>query len=277
MEQDFTRNLEILLVEDRIPFRMTNEEAKAQVMERISVNDGVIQLNSHRNKRFIAAAAAAVIFITALWGFADYQEIDNRKSDILRHELPDGSEVFLKTEADLAYHPWEWRLNRRNLEFEGTGFFEVEEGSKFTVETPSGDVSVLGTSFSLVTGKNRLKVSCKTGKVLVTTDDGIQKILLPGEGIDISKSEIDFFEVEEKDIDRWIEGTYEFDGARVGRVLNVLEDLTGMDIDYSAQSELEFTGFLRADDSIEDLLNIVCKPLDLDYEIIESEQIIRIK
>jgi len=278
VKNDFTNKLENSLKEERLPFRYSKEEAKINVMKRVDLDAPVIELSSYRPSQLIAIAAAAVVILfIAIWGYSDYRHIRHQEASVIKHELPDGSEVYLRSGSDLSYHTWEWTLNRRVLDFDGIGYFKVEEGNVFTVETPRGEVSVLGTSFSVVTGANRLKVSCETGKVLVRDDKGFEKILTPGQGIEMSDSEIELVSVVADDIDGWIEGRYDFDGDNISRVLNVVEDLTGMDVKYEADPDLEFSGSISEDQSIEDLLDIVCKPLGLSYDVDKSNQIIRIK
>jgi transmembrane sensor len=82
--------------------------------------------------------------------------------------LLDGSEVILNAKSELKYNKKNWETNREVF-LNGEAFFKVKKGSKFTVTTTNGDVSVLGTQFNVNTDKNFFEVICYEGKVKVTS------------------------------------------------------------------------------------------------------------
>lgn len=99
-------------------------------------------------------------------------------------ELLDGSKVWLNADTKLTYFTTPVK-NERRVKLEGEAFFEVaKDASKpFVVETSSGEVTVLGTSF-YVTERNlgHVEVAVATGKVKLSPKESDSAItLLPNE------------------------------------------------------------------------------------------------
>lgn len=276
MDRNFNTKLDFLLDEDRLPFSTSSEEAKKKVMGRIEMTDNVIPL--HRPKRIytglaIAASIAALLVFSI--SFIGSETVRNSSESVLAHTLPDGSTVHLNVNAELSYNDLTWTFFR-DLDFSGTAFFEVEEGSKFSVNTRNGAVSVLGTSFSVTTSNDILKVSCKTGKVLVENDNKLSSILTPGKGVEMSSSFAEEFNQKTEYIDAWINGKYRFDNVSIEEVLNSIEDFTGYQVELPDGLDTKYSGEFSTDQSVEEILEIVCKPAGLTYELIEEKSLIRI-
>ncbi len=90
--------------------------------------------------------------------------------------LPDGSTVLLNAVSDLTYEKSSWKENRE-VQLQGEAFFKVEKGSRFTVVTSAGTVSVLGTHFNVKQRDQYFEVTCYEGLVSVKTSK--DSILLP--------------------------------------------------------------------------------------------------
>lgn len=112
-----------------------------------------------------AAAAAIILFIG--YTFV-YQETTHQTqlAEQTTFELPDGSEVQLNADSKIVFKDFNWDSNR-TLELTGEAYFKVKKGSKFTVKTKEGTVSVLGTQFTVNSRPNYYTVTCFEGKVKV--------------------------------------------------------------------------------------------------------------
>jgi transmembrane sensor len=276
VEHDFNSKLDLLLDESRLSFSTSHEEARRRVMGRIEMTEKVIPL--HRPNKFyskLAIAASIAALLTFSISFFGSETVQNLGSSVLAHTLPDGSTIYLNSNADLSYNDLTWALFR-DLDFSGSGFFEVEEGSKFSISTDLGVVSVLGTSFSVITNNDKLKVSCKTGKVLVENKNALSVILTPGKGVEMSESILEELDLKTEYIDAWVGGTYRFDNVSIDQVFNSLEDFTGFEVEYPEDLNTSYSGEFSTDQSVEEILEIVCKPLGLSYEIIQENSLIRI-
>lgn len=138
------------------------------------------------NYRWMAAAAASVVFLFGLFYFINSGSIKHyadygKQITVL---LPDGSEVRLNSNSKLEYNSKSWHQGFRTLSIEGEAYFKVKKGSLFTVETEKGNVSVLGTQFSVLTHARSLEVSCFSGKVKVQ-NPSYKVVLNPGQAIRI--------------------------------------------------------------------------------------------
>lgn len=276
MEQDFNSKLDFLLDENRLPFSTSQEAAGKKVMGRIENTENVIPL--YRSSGFVsklALAASVAALLTFSISFFGSETVRNSSVSVLPHSLPDGSTIYLNSNAELSYNDLTWALFR-DLDFSGSGFFEVEKGSKFSVSTDLGVVSVLGTSFSVITQNDILKVSCKTGKVLVENNNEISVTLTPGKGVEMSNSGTDDLILEAKYIDAWVSGTYRFDNISITQVLNSIEDFSGFQVEFPEDLNTNYSGEFSTDQSIEEILEIVCKPTGLSYELIEEKSLIQI-
>lgn len=94
-------------------------------------------------------------------------------------ELPDSSKITLKQNGRISYKKYGWPFNRE-VSLEGEAYFEVAKGETFTVVTPTGSVSVLGTCFNVKTENDILIVSCFEGLVSVKTN-GTNTLVTPGD------------------------------------------------------------------------------------------------
>ena len=122
---------------------------------------------------FILLAVSGV-FITTLPTNIQAPIADNQTI-----ELPDSSKITLKQNGRISYKKYGWPFNRE-VSLEGEAYFEVAKGETFTVVTPTGSVSVLGTCFNVKTENDILIVSCFEGLVSVKTN-GINTLVTPGD------------------------------------------------------------------------------------------------
>ncbi len=245
-------------------------------MRRIEKTEKVIPLYRSNNvySKLAIAASIAILFTFSL-AFFGSETVENSGESVLAHTLPDGSIIFMNPQAELSYNDLTWPVFR-DLDFSGSGFFEVEKGSKFSVSTDLGVVSVLGTSFSVITKNDKLKVSCKTGKVFVENANNLSATLTPGKGVEMTESIAEEFSLETEYVDAWVAGIYRFDNVNIDQVLNSLEDFTSFQVEYPEGLNTNYSGEFSTDQSIEEILEIVCKPMGLTYEMIEEKSLIRI-
>lgn len=93
--------------------------------------------------------------------------------------LPDNSQVKLNAKSTLAFNKNSWE-DSRDLDLTGEAYFKVAKGSKFTVHTTAGDISVLGTEFNINNRNNLFEVICYEGSVKVEHNK-TSRVLKPGE------------------------------------------------------------------------------------------------
>ena len=119
-----------------------------------------------------AAIAALLVFAFLTRNYLTSSEQWNTLATVanasLEQQLADGSRVWLNENSQLEY-PSEFAGGERRIRLNGEAFFEVtKDASKpFIIETGSGEVKVLGTSFSVRdhAKETTLEVAVVTGKV----------------------------------------------------------------------------------------------------------------
>ena len=108
-----------------------------------------------------AASIAAMLLI----GFFIFNNVNDNLEIVetvaqnqIEFNLPDASNVTLNLASTITYDAANWNDNR-SLNLNGEAFFKVSKGQKFTVNTPSVTVEVLGTQFNVY---QRNKFFCST-------------------------------------------------------------------------------------------------------------------
>lgn len=127
-------------------------------------------------KTFVRIAAVFVILFGAYYYTTtlntSVQTFNSQKSSLV---LPDDSQVDINASSRLTYNEKNWN-NNREVNLEGEAFFKVAKGSKFTVRTKTGSVSVLGTQFNVKQRDNYFEVICFEGLVRVEFNTQKQKL-----------------------------------------------------------------------------------------------------
>ncbi|WP_420315908.1 FecR family protein [Ekhidna sp.] len=177
-------------------------------------------------------------------------------------DLPDGSRVTVNANSSINFsEKWD-----RKVKLEGEGFFEVVEGSKFTVATSNGSVEVLGTSFNVYSRDSVFEVACKTGKVKVEIPSkSISEALTPGESIRLETDTIKRTSLDVELVGKWKSGEFYFSEQRLSNVLKEVERQFGVSVILPDSSDFVFDGYFT-NKSIESALDMVCLPLGLTYE-----------
>ncbi|WP_321438022.1 FecR family protein [uncultured Bacteroides sp.] len=160
-------------------------------MEKYIFNNINIKPNKKSNKyifqRITVAAAALLILVFSfdLWiKSMDVKYISINKQ--LTFILPDQSEATLRNKSSLSYNKFLYYFNRK-VQMDGEVYFIVTKGQKFTVETRTHNITVLGTRFT-VFDKDSFNVICYEGKVLVERKDKKGKrILIKGQSYTLNK------------------------------------------------------------------------------------------
>ncbi len=217
------------------------------------------------------AVAAVFLLLMVGVGFIRYYELQKEtlKGEHAELLLPDGSVVHLNALSSVSYHPYWWKQNRK-VKMAGEAFFEVEKGSKFTVESGDVKTSVLGTSFNVYSRKGRVKVACVTGKVKVETRND-EVVLTPKQKVNYTESKLlekgDFESANE--VNAWIQSEFYYESVPLSDVFKDLElqfDIQ-IDVDKAVDTDhLKYSGYFKKNHSVENVLNLVSKPFGLVYE-----------
>uniref|UniRef100_UPI0040477D3F FecR family protein n=1 Tax=Roseivirga sp. TaxID=1964215 RepID=UPI0040477D3F len=195
---------------------------------------------------------------------------ENGKIEILT--LPDASVITMNSSSEIRYNSDEWP-KKRNLQLFGEAFFEVTKGKDFTVETANGSISVLGTSFNVYAREGQLRVTCKTGKVRVNSNNE-ELILTAGQMATLVNNELQFSEYPVNKIGTWREGDFYFDAASLTDVIKELERQFDIQLNVTGNIEDRFySGFFNKN-NLQEALQLVFVPMGLHFEIKNGEVIV---
>ena len=220
------------------------------------------------------AAAATVILLMGLTAFMRFHSVTLQapSGQHLSRTLPNGSTVHLNAGTKLSYHPHWWRF-ARILELEGEAYFEVKPGNRFTVKSPQGATTVLGTSFNIFARNNQYRVHCLTGRVEVKTEAGKTKMLQPHQAIHVSgKGEIEYqADVKPEHAISWTQNRFVFTAASLKEVLEEMERQYDITVEVAADIEGEqYTGNFQRGSSPGTILEMIVRPFGLEVQQIHQ-------
>ena len=210
-----------------------------------------------------AATFALVVWINTSKGDQNVMAKVGQQKEIV---LPDQSKVTLNA-GTYVYYNKKTFLENRTLYLEGEAFFTVEPGSTFAVNTSQGEVTVLGTSFNVVSRSEKFEVKCYTGKVGMELPEQDSIVIQPGEkGITTDGQQIkhDTFAITST-TPEWTTGRFIFDNQPLSEVLEELE--RQYDVKIKSTTDLDsirYTGLFESGD-LDKALSLVTWPLHLTY------------
>ena len=221
--------------------------------------------------RWVSGIASIIVLIIIGVYFIN-NDIDVYASDeLLTHILPDQSEVFLDHNSTISYNK-DFATNRE-LQLAGEAFFEVEEGSTFSVITEFGQVSVLGTSFNVYARNNTFIVGCKTGKVKVDIENN-SYTLTPGNQVRLHNKEVIESTLNNvNSINAWINDQPYFESTPLSIVIDKLSNHYNTKIELPSEyRDLLFTGSYDTKD-FNKAIKMVLLPMEIEYKIKPNQTI----
>lgn len=225
------------------------------------------------NWMYAAAASIALLISTVYYLTGTSKTFTTSFGEQMALVLPDGSEVLLNSKSTLSYKKSDWFDGNRTLELQGEGYFKVKKGSKFTVESNNGNVSVLGTQFNVKTNPSYFEVLCYEGKVAVENKEE-RAILTKG---------LSFRKIENKASEKgtflqtkpnWLDGESSFNNAPLKYVLNEVEKQYNVTI---SKSSIDLTTLYTGTFTNKNLhlaLETICTPLSIDFTVTNNKVVL---
>ncbi len=239
------------------------EEVLDTLLQKIEEKEHTAEISQRRISWFKAAASVAAVaaIVAAVWFFTASQTVQVEQGDIYTLRLPDESRVVLHNGSSLTYSKYFWS---RDVQLTGTAYFEVEKGTGFRVKTAKGDVEVLGTRFLVEGLEKALVVQCYEGSVK-TSYEKDSWILESGTQFSGKQgtAQKENFE-NETGFPAFARFQKKFSNTPVSLIFSEIETFFGVDIQVKIPSEKKFSGSFETG-SLENVLQIVCEPLQLNY------------
>jgi ferric-dicitrate binding protein FerR (iron transport regulator) len=285
-----------------------------RIKGKIDIPSKVTPLHAHKSKSFflrtpfkLAAAISAIAVIglgavlfsqeglpslqpeTISIGTSTKQTV-NKTNTIRRVMMQDGTVISLKPNSSIEY-PEQFAEHERRIELKGEAFFDVtkDKNRPFIISTSDLTVKVLGTSFnvSAYEGAKEISVAVKTGRVSVAKSKKVverepkveEVILTPNQEVVYNTADELFskklVEKPEVILEKPTLFKTQYDGAPVVKILSVLEENYGIDIQYDEDilSNCILTTSM-AEEGLYERIQIICSAIGAQYEINEANIII---
>lgn len=246
----------------------------------------VVSITSKRPFLRVAAAVAAILVA----GYAYVNFSSENTSPLLQVStsidetknifLADGSSVSLNGNTVLD-HPEVFDENKRIVHLDGEAFFDVEkmEAKPFQIETKSGMIEVLGTSFNVreVKGEETMEVFVKTGKVAVTIPtENKRYILTPGQTLIHNKTTGKSKIIKEKAENpiAWKTKVLRFRNAPLDEIMEEMERVYNVDIEVENEklANCPFTTSLK-EEKLKDAFKVLEASCDLTFNVVSPGKI----
>ncbi|CAG5069171.1 hypothetical protein DYBT9623_01907 [Dyadobacter sp. CECT 9623] len=207
--------------------------------------------------------------------------------------LSDNSVATLAKGSSISY-PKTFAENERRVYLKGEAFFDVSknENKPFLVYTNETVTKVLGTSFRVKAfdDENTVLVAVKTGRVSVfpkTEYEHTEEKRAPQSGVILSPNEQAVFNRKENRLERGnvqspeilvesiVQRNQVFDDKPVAEVLNTLQKIYGIQIQYNADLLAQCRISAQFDDeTLKQRMNAICQAIGASYEMMDGEVVI---
>lgn len=275
---------------------MGNEQARGRMLlsaidQSISAPLPVRRLKL--NLKWVASIAALlVIAVTAFWFFdnkrpeAAGMAIHTNKSSTQTNELiqlPDGSTVILSAGSTITYSASFAKMPVREVKLNGQAFFDVKhmENHPFIVRTGAVSTQVLGTAFDINSNGGKIIVTVVRGKVSVIKAGKQLGVLTPNKQViyDNNKDESTIHNINAKKTSSWSKGDLVFTDITVDHAAVFLQERYNVKVNITDETlgKQKFTTKLFENQSLEEVLTLICDFNNAEYTFNESTKLVTIK
>lgn len=203
------------------------------------------------------AAAAVALFFLSYFIFQNFQsdtqdsyagliKISPHSEKVMGSlELPDGSVVWINSKTTFWY-PKSFSGNERRVILEGEAHFQVQKNPSkpFIVQTPNGEVRVLGTAFNVKAARNAKyeEVFVESGLVAFKPQKGDEELRLErGNAARLKKSTLQLIEpsaITAAEVLQWKSEALNFRNTPLKDILDALERNTPMRFERAKVREI---------------------------------------
>lgn len=270
--QRLDEQTEMLLKQFYVPTKRSKDEVWAALNSAITSQTKTKRRWFTTTVTWAVAASFAVLIAVGSLIITHTTHIVSAKGEHIAVVLPDGSNVLLNSESQLSYQKYMWWL-KREVTLKGEGFFKVRKGRRFEVQTGKYVTSVLGTTFNVFARDNQIRVCCFTGKVGVReVTSGAHTILTPGLGVGSDGNTLGNVEKISEKQKGWTKGEFYFADIPLNDVFAEIERQFNVKVCYAGCENRRYSGYFN-DKSLNQALELVCVPMQLEYEIASNGEV----
>ena len=210
------------------------------------------------------AAACLIIYFGLSIFFDPAQTYETLQGETLQVSLPDGSSVHLneKSQLDFRHKGWE---ETRIVKLRGEAFFDVKKGSSFKVDTKDNEITVLGTSFTVVARDDLFAMNCYTGKVKVLGKESQQVVIgTPGIEARVVAGNLQLTPFDLSNAPKWMKYVFNFKELPLRDVFLAIENHFDIKIKHTTLPDIYFTGEIHSG-KLKDILDILSTSMGFTY------------
>jgi len=218
-----------------------------------------------RGYRLVLAASVLLLFGSGFL-IRFYSKTFTSTTTTANIQLPDGSVAYLNTGSRLSYYPLWWSFSRE-LKLSGEAYFEVKKGKKFSVRSHAGITTVMGTSFDIYARGDTYRVTCLTGRVQVVARKSKQQVILnPNNSAEVERSgDITYHaQMKARASIAWKQ-QFIFTHSTLQAVVESIEKRYNVQINLNINKTYYYSGIIPNQISIEEALNLICKPFGFTF------------
>ena len=236
----------------------------------------------NRMLRVVASFLLPILAVTTIYFYNEANQtlqedmvIRVAKGECVALTLPDGSHLNLNSESMLRYNPASFNTDKRELYFEGEGYFDVayNKDAPFILTTADVKVEVLGTEFNFLSYNHldKIELTLIDGHVVLSSLNSLstQKLYKNQKAL-FSRSSKTFTlipEVNAKASISWIKGGLVYTSATIKQVLESLESHFEISLCFENCDDIlneKFTGTLPSND-LNEAIEIIQRIFDLRH------------
>lgn len=230
----------------------------------------------------VAASLALLLIIGGLWMNTEEKGMQNEYIKIVAVQnelyiLPDSSKVWMKKGSSIQYNK---AFNeQRDVWLSGSSLFEVttQNGHPFRVYIQKAMIEVKGTCFDIHQDSEMKKneIILYNGKINFTPENNEEIEMSPHQKIThyIEKREILKENIKNMD---WEDGKFYFKELPLPQLIETINTMYNSHIRLKVNNQViksAFTGNIRYEESLEEVLHKICYSLDLNFQNQDNELI----
>lgn len=207
-----------------------------------------------------------------------YNEVTIPRGGQFALTLSDSTRVWLNSDSKIKYPVVFPKGSPRVVELVyGEAYFDVtpsknNEGTSFQVKNKNQKITVLGTEFNVkaYNDESVIKTTLVEGKVAVKTASK-EELLTPNQQLTLNKSNLStkIATIKVYDAVAWRDGVFSFNNHTLEEIMTVLARWYDVEIIFKNNElrKTKFTGVLRREKSISEILSIIKESNTLNYDI----------
>jgi len=229
--------------------------------------------------KWSAVAAIAVLIFGSIFVFNNFnnnspgfESIDYAsENEVLKQDLVDGTEITLDINTKLR------TKDERTVSMKGRAFFDVarDESKQFKINLPVGEITVLGTEFTVVADDLLTEVYVEEGSVAYKFQ-GNTYTLIAGEFIRVVNNSVEKLSMKDKNYASWKNNRLLFNDNTMSEVVEALTRHFGTEVELKDPKLFRNCNVKTTFDNpnLEQILNEFSTTHSLKYEVHDGKYIV---